>query len=98
MARSNESPMDFQWQQGYGPSGLDSPFLKGVVNKMSAPDERSMSKGNSPFESHLVFETQNSNRLQDHSPASIHHRNPSLLQKVLLVPGRLFPLSHLQRR
>ncbi|KAI4243818.1 MAG: hypothetical protein L6R42_010626 [Xanthoria sp. 1 TBL-2021] len=45
MARSNESPMDFQWQQGYGPSGLDSPFLKGVANKMSAPDERSMSKG-----------------------------------------------------
>jgi len=26
--RSNESPMDFQWQSGHGPASLDSPFLK----------------------------------------------------------------------
>ncbi|KAL8701994.1 MAG: hypothetical protein Q9224_000231 [Gallowayella concinna] len=44
MARSNESPMDFQWQQGYGPSGLDSPFLKGITTRMSAPDGSSISK------------------------------------------------------
>ncbi|KAL8822838.1 MAG: hypothetical protein Q9191_006435 [Dirinaria sp. TL-2023a] len=26
--RSNESPMDFQWQSGFGPASFDSPFLK----------------------------------------------------------------------
>lgn len=30
--RSNESPMDFQWQQGYGPAGADSPFMKAMSN------------------------------------------------------------------
>ncbi|KAL8866703.1 MAG: hypothetical protein Q9174_006142 [Haloplaca sp. 1 TL-2023] len=35
MARTNESPMDFQWQQGYGPSGTDSPFLKSITNNHS---------------------------------------------------------------
>ncbi|KAL9635357.1 MAG: hypothetical protein Q9204_002652 [Flavoplaca sp. TL-2023a] len=44
MARSNESPMDFQWQQGYGPSGMDSPFLKAVTSKTPTPDHRSVSK------------------------------------------------------
>ncbi|KAL9010119.1 MAG: hypothetical protein Q9180_009329, partial [Flavoplaca navasiana] len=47
MARSNESPMDFQWQQGYGPSGMDSPFLKAVTSKTPTPDHRSMSKESS---------------------------------------------------
>ncbi|KAI4108418.1 MAG: hypothetical protein L6R37_001022 [Teloschistes peruensis] len=37
MARSHESPMDFQWQQGFGPSGADSPFLKSVTNNHSPP-------------------------------------------------------------
>lgn len=26
--RTNESPMDFQWQQGHGPANSDSPFMK----------------------------------------------------------------------
>lgn len=30
--RSNESPMDFQWQKGHGPAGSDSPFLKAAAN------------------------------------------------------------------
>lgn len=30
--RSNESPMDFQWQKGHGPAGPDSPFLKAAAN------------------------------------------------------------------
>ncbi|MCJ1468313.1 hypothetical protein MMC07_006941 [Pseudocyphellaria aurata] len=30
--RSNESPMDFQWQKGHGPAGQDSPFLKAAAN------------------------------------------------------------------
>ena len=30
--RSNESPMDFQWQSGHGPASFDSPFLKHNVN------------------------------------------------------------------
>ena len=31
--RSNESPMDFQWQSGHGPASLDSPFLKHTANR-----------------------------------------------------------------
>ncbi|MCJ1429347.1 hypothetical protein MMC29_007260, partial [Sticta canariensis] len=30
--RSNESPMDFQWQKGHGPARPDSPFLKAAAN------------------------------------------------------------------
>lgn len=30
--RSNESPMDFQWQSGHGPASFDSPFLKHTAN------------------------------------------------------------------
>ena len=26
--RSNESPMDWQWQEGHGPTDTNSPFLK----------------------------------------------------------------------
>lgn len=34
--RSNESPMDFQWQQGHGPASADSPFMKaGAANQQS---------------------------------------------------------------
>lgn len=29
--RSNESPMDFQWQKGHGPAGSDSPFLSAAA-------------------------------------------------------------------
>ncbi|KAL9017420.1 MAG: hypothetical protein Q9185_005238 [Variospora sp. 1 TL-2023] len=44
MSRSNESPMDFQWQQGFGPSGADSPFLADRVNKTSVIKGPAMSK------------------------------------------------------
>ena len=27
--RSHESPMDWQWQEGHGPTDTNSPFLKG---------------------------------------------------------------------
>lgn len=29
--RSNESPMDFEWQKGHGPAGSDSPFMKAAA-------------------------------------------------------------------
>lgn len=29
--RSHESPMDWQWQEGHGPTDTDSPFLKGAA-------------------------------------------------------------------
>ena len=29
--RSHESPMDWQWQGGHGPTDIDSPFLKGAA-------------------------------------------------------------------
>ncbi|KAL8953953.1 MAG: hypothetical protein Q9222_000240 [Ikaeria aurantiellina] len=58
MARSNESPMDFQWQRGFGPSGIDSPFLKGTTNGAAAstnalgspqsPQKASAPVGNAP--------------------------------------------------
>ncbi|KAL9001065.1 MAG: hypothetical protein Q9188_005543 [Gyalolechia gomerana] len=44
MARSNESPMDFQWQRGFGPSGPDSPFLTRFNGKTSACNDPSTSK------------------------------------------------------
>lgn len=48
MARSNESPMDFQWQQGFGPSGADSPFLKSVTsNQSQKPPLSAARSGNS---------------------------------------------------
>ena len=28
--RSHESPMDWQWQEGHGPTDTNSPFLKGA--------------------------------------------------------------------
>ena len=28
--RSHESPMDWQWQEGHGPTDTNSPFLKGT--------------------------------------------------------------------
>ena len=30
--RSHESPMDWQWQEGHGPTDTDSPFLKGTAD------------------------------------------------------------------
>lgn len=30
--RSHESPMDWQWQEGHGPTDTDSPFLKGPAD------------------------------------------------------------------
>lgn len=30
--RSRESPMDWQWQEGHGPTDTDSPFLKGAAD------------------------------------------------------------------
>ncbi|CAD6593463.1 MAG: hypothetical protein ASARMPREDX12_007431 [Alectoria sarmentosa] len=30
--RSHESPMDWQWQEGHGPTDTDSPFLKGAAD------------------------------------------------------------------
>ena len=38
MSRSNESPMDFQWQQGFGPSGPDSPFIKSTISRTMGPN------------------------------------------------------------
>ncbi|KAL9604388.1 MAG: hypothetical protein Q9219_000576 [cf. Caloplaca sp. 3 TL-2023] len=46
MARSNESPMDFQWQRGFGPSGSDSPFLTGRNGKSSVHADQSRPKYN----------------------------------------------------
>ncbi|KAL8715015.1 MAG: hypothetical protein Q9220_000972 [cf. Caloplaca sp. 1 TL-2023] len=58
MARSNETPMDFQWQRGFGPSGVDSPFLKGAASGAAAttgasktpksPQKTSVFGGNAP--------------------------------------------------
>ncbi|KAL9041339.1 MAG: hypothetical protein Q9214_004149 [Letrouitia sp. 1 TL-2023] len=39
MARTNESPMDFQWQQGYGPARTDSPFLHSAIRNQSESKE-----------------------------------------------------------
>lgn len=36
--RTNESPMDFQWQSGHGPSALDSPFMKYAAKTMQSHD------------------------------------------------------------
>ena len=36
--RTNESPMDFQWQSGHGPSTLDSPFIKYTAKTMQSHD------------------------------------------------------------
>ena len=36
--RTNESPMDFQWQSGHGPSTLDSPFMKYTAETMHSHD------------------------------------------------------------
>ena len=30
--RSHESPMDWQWQEGHGPTATDSPFLTCAAN------------------------------------------------------------------
>ncbi|KAL8747929.1 MAG: hypothetical protein Q9190_000253 [Brigantiaea leucoxantha] len=47
MSRTNESPMDFQWQQGYGPAGADSPFLKSP--KKNPESNLGFSTPNLPF-------------------------------------------------
>ncbi|KAL8724076.1 MAG: hypothetical protein Q9181_006993 [Wetmoreana brouardii] len=47
MARTNESPMDFQWQKGFGPSVADSPFLKSVTNSHS-PQKASFAAAQRP--------------------------------------------------
>lgn len=36
--RSHESPMDFQWQQGHGPAGSDSPFMKAMASNAQRQD------------------------------------------------------------
>ncbi|KAL8694647.1 MAG: hypothetical protein Q9218_000742 [Villophora microphyllina] len=70
MARSHESPMDFQWQQGFGPSGADSPFLKSIANNQSPP-KSSFARINRPNSQSSIFPSTPSTKMPP------QFRNPS---------------------
>ncbi|KAI4163897.1 MAG: hypothetical protein LQ342_002394 [Letrouitia transgressa] len=86
MARTNESPMDFQWQQGYGPARTDSPFLHSAMRNQSGSKEptqhRSLASIDSPKKS--IFSSTSHMASQSFAPPSTpstklpsQFRNPS---------------------
>lgn len=50
--RSNESPMDFQWQQGHGPAGADSPFMKAGASNQSQNGFAGLKRRSSHLDGH----------------------------------------------
>ena len=55
--RSFESPMDFKWESGHGPSNVDSPFMKYTANHMQS--QKSLA-GQKRRNSNCMFSSHNS--------------------------------------
>lgn len=65
--RSNESPMDFQWQQGHGPAGADSPFMKaGAASQSLSQSSFAGHKRRCRYFEEMLIYTENCERVGPH--------------------------------